>query len=113
MKLPGSRASCFEALDRPAIKPLPPTRYELVQFKRCRVNLDYHVEIEASFYSARKHSNARLEAACERSACDRRPPLQVGGFHPQSKARVGALASDDQRVDRAHACACARSDYYH
>jgi transposase len=67
-KLAGTRASCFEALDRPALKPLPATRYELVQFRRCRVNIDYHVEIEASFYSVphalvRQQLEARISAS--------------------------------------------------
>jgi transposase len=67
-KLAGSRASCFEALERPALKPLPSTRYELVQFKSCRVNIDYHVEIDASFYSVphalvRQPVEARISAS--------------------------------------------------
>src|SRR5262249_32981935 len=34
-KLPGSRRSQFEALDRPALKPLPPTRYEYADWLPC------------------------------------------------------------------------------
>jgi transposase len=30
---------------------LPPTHYEYAEWKRCRVNLDYHVEIERHYYS--------------------------------------------------------------
>jgi transposase len=50
-KLDGSRRSWFEEIDCPALKPLPVTRYELAQFKSCRVNIDYHIEVEESFYS--------------------------------------------------------------
>lgn len=50
-KLGGSRASLFETLDRPALKPLPATRYEYAEWKRARVNIDYHVEVEHSYYS--------------------------------------------------------------
>ncbi len=50
-KLPGSRRSAFEALDRPALAPLPATRYEVARFKPVRVNIDYHVEIERHYYS--------------------------------------------------------------
>jgi len=35
-KLPGSRRSLFETLDKPALKPLPPTRYEFASGKRPR-----------------------------------------------------------------------------
>ena len=46
-----SRRALYEQLDRPALKPLPPTPYEYADWKRCRVNLDYHVEIDKHFYS--------------------------------------------------------------
>lgn len=50
-KLPGSRQSVFEALDRPALKPLPVTRYELAEWKVATVGIDYHVELERHYYS--------------------------------------------------------------
>jgi transposase len=46
-----TRRALFEQLDRPALRELPPTPYEFAAWKRCRVNLDYHVEIEKHFYS--------------------------------------------------------------
>ena len=59
-KLPGSRRSAFEALDRPALRPLPATRYEVARFKPVRVNIDYHVEIERHYYSV-PHALVRQE----------------------------------------------------
>jgi len=50
-KLPGSRASVFEAIDRPAMKPLPPTRYEYAEWVKARPGVDYHVEVERHYYS--------------------------------------------------------------
>ncbi|MBF0245982.1 MAG: IS21 family transposase [Planctomycetes bacterium] len=50
-KLPGSRRSQFEALDKPALKPLPQTPYTYTQIKTVRVHLDYHVEIDKHYYS--------------------------------------------------------------
>ncbi len=50
-KLPGCRASAFAALDAPALKPLPPTRYEISRWKSAKVNIDYHVEFDAHYYS--------------------------------------------------------------
>ena len=41
----------LRALDRPALKPLPATRYELAEWKGCRANIDYHVEVDHNFYS--------------------------------------------------------------
>jgi len=46
-----SRRMLFETLDRPALKPLPVQRYELAEWKACRVNIDYHVEVAHNFYS--------------------------------------------------------------
>jgi transposase len=50
-KLAGSRQSLFEELDRPALKPLPATRYELARWKEAKVNIDYHVEVDKHRYS--------------------------------------------------------------
>jgi transposase len=46
-----SRRTLFEQLDRPALKPLPETRYEHALWKFVRPNLDYHVELEGHYYS--------------------------------------------------------------
>lgn len=46
-----SRRQLFEQIDRPALTPLPDEPYEYAQWKRCRVNLDYHVEIDKHYYS--------------------------------------------------------------
>jgi transposase len=50
-KLPGCRASAFKELDAPALKPLPATRYEISRWKSAKVNIDYHVEFDAHYYS--------------------------------------------------------------
>ena len=50
-KLEGSRQSAFEAIDRPAMKPLPATRYEFAEWKRAIVNIDYHVDADGHYYS--------------------------------------------------------------
>ncbi len=50
-KLPGSRISLFETLDRPALKPLPRTPYQFAEWKKAKVNIDYHVEVNKRYYS--------------------------------------------------------------
>jgi transposase len=62
-----TRRALFEQLDRPALRELPPTPYEYATWKRCRVNLDYHVEIDKHFYSVpfrllREEVEARITA---------------------------------------------------
>jgi transposase len=46
-----SRYQLLLELDKPALKPLPMQRYSYREFKQCRVNIDYHVELEGCFYS--------------------------------------------------------------
>ena len=50
-KLPGSRKSAFEALDKPALKPLPATPYEYAEWKQAKPGIDYHVEVNKRYYS--------------------------------------------------------------
>ena len=49
-KMTGSRLSLFESLDRPALGPLPLRPYEFAAWKRARVNIDYHVQVDGAFY---------------------------------------------------------------
>ena len=50
-KLPGCRRSTFEKIDRPALRPLPATPYEYAEWKKARVNIDYHIEVAGHYYS--------------------------------------------------------------
>lgn len=46
-----SRRELFEALDRPALKPLPAVPYELAIWKKAKVSIDYHVEFDKHYYN--------------------------------------------------------------
>lgn len=50
-KLPGSRRTHFEQWDRPALRPLPATQYVYAEWKKARVHIDYHVELDGHYYS--------------------------------------------------------------
>jgi transposase len=50
-KLPGSRASTFLRIDRPALGALPASRYEFARYKPVKVHIDYHVQVDDHFYS--------------------------------------------------------------
>jgi transposase len=54
-KLPGSRQSVFETVDRPALRPLPLTRHAFAEWKVARVGIDYHVELQRHDYSVPYH----------------------------------------------------------
>lgn len=46
-----SRAELFESMEKPALGALPPSRFEYAEWKRARVNIDYHVVFDEHFYS--------------------------------------------------------------
>lgn len=54
-KLPGSRKSVYEALERQVLKALPATPYEYVHILNANVHVDYHIEYKRHFYSVPHH----------------------------------------------------------
>ena len=50
-KLDTTRRELFETLDKPALKPLPARPYEYAEWKKARVNIDYHIELGRHYYS--------------------------------------------------------------
>lgn len=46
-----SRLELFEAIERPALRPLPAETYEFAEWRLARVGPDYHIEVEKFFYS--------------------------------------------------------------
>jgi transposase len=90
-KLEGTRRSLFESLDRPALGPLPEAPYEFARWKKARVNIDYHIELERHYYSVphvlvREQVDVRFTASTveilfggRRVAAHRRS-LRKGGF---------------------------------
>jgi transposase len=67
-KLDTTRAELFERLDRPALKPLPAEPFIFGEWKKARVNIDYHVEIERHYYSVPFQLVHKLVEARIRSA---------------------------------------------
>jgi len=50
-KRDGCRRSLFEQIDQPVLRPLPTERYDLSVWSKAIVNIDYHVQVDDSFYS--------------------------------------------------------------
>lgn len=46
-----SRKELWDTLERPVLKPLPQTPYRFAEWKKARVNIDYHIELDDHFYS--------------------------------------------------------------
>ena len=49
--LRASRRELFDTLEKPALRPLPVEPYEFALWKKARVHLDYHVQVDFHFYS--------------------------------------------------------------
>ena len=102
-KLEGTRRSLFEALDRPALGPLPTTRYEFAERKSARVNIDYHIQVDGHLYSVphqlvRQQVEVRLAAQTIEVFHDgRRIAAHLRGF------RKGAFTTDPSHRPKAHA----------
>lgn len=47
----GSRLDLFMGEEKAALGPLPATRYELARWKKAKVHIDYHIEVDRHFYS--------------------------------------------------------------
>jgi transposase len=46
-----SRNQLFEEIDKPAMKALPAERFQLREWKKAKVHIDYHVAVHGSWYS--------------------------------------------------------------
>lgn len=101
-KLPGNRVSAFEALDKPALTALPSKPYEYAEWKRARVNIDYHVEVDGHYYSV-PHSlvRAMLDVRIAAAAIE---CLHAGlrvAVHVRSHRR-GAHTTVSEHMPKAH-----------
>ena len=68
-KLPGCRQDAFALLDAPYLRPLPASLFVLADWKKARVNIDYHVEYDGNYYSVphalvRQEVDLRITTSC-------------------------------------------------
>jgi transposase len=50
-KLEGSRKSVFETLDKPELKALPVEAFQISEWRKAKINIDYHLEVDGHYYS--------------------------------------------------------------
>lgn len=105
-KLGVSRREVFERLERPALKALPRDRYEAAEWKDCRVNIDYHIEVEHNYYSVPYQLiHERVEARFTQSTVEvffksRRVTSHVRVF---GRGKVSTIQAHMPSSHRAHA----------
>lgn len=100
-KRDGCRASVFEAIERAALRALPAKPYEFATWKKAKVHLDYHVEIERAYYSVPyalvgKTVEARLTA----NAVEVLHRSQVVARHLRSRTRGEFVTLAAHRPER-------------
>ncbi|MDE3097513.1 MAG: hypothetical protein KGK07_16120 [Chloroflexota bacterium] len=86
--LPGCRHSPFEAVDRPALQPVPLEPSVFAEWRTARVNIDSHVEVEGQYDSV-------PSALVHRALDIRLTPTTVECFH-----RSQRVASHVRRAER-------------
>ncbi|MGZ5000600.1 MAG: IS21 family transposase [Methylomonas sp.] len=101
-KLSGNRLSAFESLDKPALRPLPTASYEFAQWKKARVNIDYHIEFEGHYYSV-PHTLVGKEIECRitASTVECLYQQQRVAVHVRS-AKRGAHSTIDEHMPKSH-----------
>jgi transposase len=101
-KLPGSRLSQFEAIDKPAMNALPARGYQYTEFKLVRVNIDYHIEFDRAFYSVPHHL---VKHQVETQATQDSVSLMFKGKQVARHARSyrqGSFTTDPDHMPQAH-----------
>ena len=97
-KKDGTRASLWESLDRPALQPLPTEPFDLSEWSRARVNIDYHVTFDGNLYSV--PYNLVQELVEIRSTPTTIEILHKGArvaSHLRSRGRGQAVTNDEHR----------------
>ncbi len=88
--LGASRRALFEALDQPALKPLPTAPYVYAEWKQCKAGLDYHVEVAKHYYSV-PHALLRQELWARITA------RTVELFHGGNRVAVHVRSSSNRK----------------
>src|SRR4029077_4113840 len=96
-----TRRQLLEEVDRPALKALPSEPYEYSEWRVRRVGVDYHVDIDAHYYSV-PYRFARAEVEARLTACG------VEIFHKGERIAVHLRASGNRNCQES--CVRCHSD---
>ena len=105
-KLPGCRKDAFALLDAPYLRPLPDSLFVLADWKKARVNIDYHVEFDANYYSVphalvRQEVELRITTSCVEVLAKNRRVASHGRSY--RKGHYATLSEHMPAAHRAHA----------
>lgn len=101
-KLPGTRRSQFEQLDKPQLRGLPQSPYEYAHIKKARVHIDYHIEYDKHYYSVPHHLvKQAVEVQATASTISVYHQGQHIAMHPRSY-RQGGHSTFTEHMPQAH-----------
>lgn len=101
-KIPGSRKSVFESLEKPALRPLPALRYQFARWKKAKVNIDYHIEIEKSYYSVPYQLiSQQVDVRITDNTLEILSKGKRVALHPRQRA-IGSFSTDPNHMPVAH-----------
>ncbi len=101
-KIPGSRKNIFESLEKPALRPLPALRYQFARWKKAKVNIDYHVEIEKSYYSVPYQLiSQQVDIRITDNTLEILSKGNRVALHPRQRA-IGSFSTDPNHMPVAH-----------
>ena len=97
-----SRRALFEEVERGCLTPLPETPFEHADFKKARINIDYHVTFEGHLYSVPfKHARQEVVLRVTRSSVEVLLRGEVIAMHRRS-AREGGYTTVPEHMPSAH-----------
>lgn len=102
-KLEGCRRSAFESIDRPAMRPLPALRFERGEWKKAKVNADYHVEFDSRYYSVHcTLMGARVEVRATRTTVEVFNGRKRVASHARSRGPKGTYVTCPEHMPKSH-----------
>ena len=100
-KLEGCRRSRFLELDQPALRPLPPQRYEFGEWRRAKVHPDYHIEVKRAYYSVPyRLIGQRVDVRLTASAVEVFQDGKLVAAHARARERGRRSTREDHRPAR-------------
>jgi len=101
-KMEGTRKSVFESLEKPVLRSLPTLRYQFAHWKKVKVNIDYHVEVEKSYYSTPYPLiNQQVDVRITDNTVEILSKGNRVAVHPR-KRTMGAFSTDPNHMPTSH-----------
>lgn len=110
-KIEGNRITAFNEIDKPALRPLPGSRYEYALWKEGRIQSHYHVEYNGYFYSV---PYEYINRSCSIRATTATVEIYVGGkriaVHQRTENKAKRYTTISEHMPKNHRIVSGRSN---